>query len=81
MQKVYQFYLKNQSRYNNNIYPFAGKDYIQIQKGLLVLHYLLLHGSDQVLTDAKVHQPEISTLTDFRNTQAQPDNGGLGNIF
>merc|ERR1711879_187373 len=54
----------------------AGKDYLHVQKGLLVLHYLLLHGSDQVLTEARVHQPEISTLTDFRSQHAK-DGGAL----
>ena len=53
-----------------------GKDYIHVQKGLLVLEYLLLHGSEQVLTESRVHQPEISTLTDFRSTHAA-DNGAL----
>uniref|UniRef100_A0A6U1UHQ3 ENTH domain-containing protein n=1 Tax=Vannella robusta TaxID=1487602 RepID=A0A6U1UHQ3_9EUKA len=54
----------------------SGKDYIHVQKGLLVLEYLLLHGSEQVLTESRVHQPEISTLTDFRSTHAA-DNGAL----
>jgi len=54
-----------------------GKEFIHIQKALYCLKYLLIHGSEQVITEARVHAPEISTLTDFYSPQAFPDNGSI----
>ena len=42
---------------------------------MFVLHYLLIHGSEQVIIEARVHVSEIRTLTDFRDTAAYPENG------
>jgi len=43
-----------------------GKGWRHIEKGLIVLEYLLIHGSEQVIHEAKVKFAEIKTLTDFR---------------
>ena len=57
------------------------KEYLGIQKALYCLHYLLLHGSEQVITESRVHQPEISTLTSFHSPIAQPDNGSISKFL
>jgi len=42
-----------------------GRKWQHINKSLTLLEYLLIHGSEQCITEAKVHIAEVKTLTDF----------------
>ncbi|EPS68369.1 hypothetical protein M569_06399, partial [Genlisea aurea] len=44
----------------------TGKNWRHVYKGLVVLEYLVAHGSERVIDDIREHAYQISTLSDFQ---------------
>jgi len=54
-----------------------GRTHRSIEKALEILLYILVHGSEQVASEARVHVAEVKTLTDFRYVVSGVDVGSM----